>query len=152
MLGTISGAIAGLASITPAAGYVGIWPAIIIGAAASILCFIAVSFIKRKFNYDDSLDAFGVHGISGFWGTIAVGLFASKTVNAAGPNGLFAGNPKQLLIQVIAVAATFAYALICTYILLKIVDTFMGIRATQENEAIGLDLSEHNERAYTMLE
>jgi Amt family ammonium transporter len=152
MLGTISGAIAGLASITPAAGYVGIWPAIIIGAAASILCFIAVSFIKRKFNYDDSLDAFGVHGISGFWGTIAVGLFASKTVHAAGPNGLFAGNPKQLLIQVIAVAATFAYALICTYILLKIVDTFMGIRATQENEAIGLDLSEHNERAYTMLE
>jgi Amt family ammonium transporter len=152
MLGTISGAIAGLAAVTPAAGYVNIWSAIIIGVTASILCFIAVSYIKRKFNYDDSLDAFGVHGISGFWGTIAAGIFASKAVNPAGADGLLAGNPKQFFIQLIAVAATFAYALIGTYILFKIVDVVTGVRATQECEAIGLDLSEHNERAYTMLE
>ncbi|OHB49824.1 MAG: ammonia channel protein [Planctomycetes bacterium GWF2_41_51] len=152
MLGTISGAIAGLAAITPAAGYVGIWSALIIGITASIFCFIAVSYIKRAFNYDDSLDAFGVHGISGFWGTIAAGLFASKAINPLGADGLFAGNPKQLYIQLIAVAATFGYALIGTYIIFKIVDVFIGVRATHENETIGLDLSEHNERAYTMLE
>ncbi|MFA5292099.1 MAG: ammonium transporter [Phycisphaerae bacterium] len=152
MLGTISGAIAGLAAITPAAGFVGIGAALVIGVVASILCFIAVSFVKRKLGYDDSLDAFGVHGISGFWGTLAAGLFASKAINPAGADGLMAGNPKQFMTQLIAVAVTLAYAFIGTYIIYKLIDVVIGVRATEENEAIGLDLTEHNERAYTMLE
>jgi len=152
MLGTISGAVAGLAAITPAAGFVGIGAALIIGIAASIFCFIAVSFVKRTFHYDDSLDAFGVHGISGFWGTLATGLFASKAINQAGADGLLAGNSKQFFVQLIAAVATVAYAFIGTYIIYKLIDAVIGVRATEEDEAIGLDLTEHNERAYTMLE
>ncbi|MDD5010825.1 MAG: ammonium transporter [Phycisphaerae bacterium] len=152
MLGTISGAIAGLAAITPAAGFVGIGAALIIGVAASVLCFIAVSYVKHALHYDDSLDAFGVHGISGIWGTIAAGLFASKAINPAGADGLLAGNSKQFFVQLVAVAATVGYALIGTYIIYKLIDAVIGVRATEEDEAIGLDLTEHNERAYTMLE
>jgi Amt family ammonium transporter len=152
MLGTISGAIAGLAAITPAAGFVGIGAALVIGIAASIFCFIAVGFVKRTFHYDDSLDAFGVHGISGFWGTLATGLFATKVINPAGANGLLAGNSKQFFVQLIAASATVVYAFIATFILYKLVDAVIGVRATEEEEAIGLDLTEHNERAYTMLE
>jgi Amt family ammonium transporter len=99
MLGTISGAIAGLAAITPAAGFVGVGAALVIGIAASVFCYIAVSFVKRAFHYDDSLDAFGVHGISGIWGTIATGLFASKLINPTGADGLLAGNSKQFFVQ-----------------------------------------------------
>ncbi|MFA6186990.1 MAG: ammonium transporter [Phycisphaerae bacterium] len=152
MLGTISGAIAGLATITPAAGYVGVISAIFIGVVASILCFAAVSFLKHKFRYDDSLDAFGIHGIGGIWGTLATGLFASKAINPAGANGLLFGNPRQLLIQLMAVAATAGYALIATYILYKIVDWAVGIRVNEDDEAIGLDLTQHNEHAYTILD
>ena len=152
MLGTISGAIAGLATITPAAGYVGIISAIFIGVVASILCFAAVSFLKHKFRYDDSLDAFGIHGIGGIWGTLATGLFASKAINPAGANGLLFGNPKQFLIQLITVAVTAGYALIATYILYKIVDWAVGIRVNEDDEAIGLDLTQHNEHAYTILD
>ena len=144
MLGTISGAIAGLAAITPAAGFVGVEAALVIGIAASIFCYIAVSFVKRAFHYDDSLDAFGVHGISGIWGTLATGLFAA--------NGLLAGNSKQFFVQLIAVVVTVAYAFVGTFIIFKLVDVVIGVRASEEQEAIGLDLTEHNERAYTMLE
>jgi Amt family ammonium transporter len=152
MLGTISGAIAGLAAITPAAGFVGVGAALVIGIAASVFCYIAVSFVKRAFHYDDSLDAFGVHGISGIWGTIATGLFASKLINPDGANGLFAGNSKQFFVQLIAVAVTAGYAFVGTFIIFKLVDVVIGVRASEEQEAIGLDLTEHNERAYTMLE
>ena len=152
MLGTISGAIAGLAAITPAAGFVGVGAALIIGIAASVFCYIAVSFVKRAFHYDDSLDAFGVHGISGIWGTLATGLFASKAINQAGADGLLAGNSKQFFVQLIAVAVTVAYAFVGTFIIFKLVDVVIGVRASEEQEAIGLDLTEHNERAYTMLE
>jgi ammonium transporter, Amt family len=152
MLGTISGAIAGLAAITPAAGFVGVGAALIIGIAASVFCYIAVSFVKRAFHYDDSLDAFGVHGISGIWGTIATGLFASKAINQAGADGLLAGNSKQFFVQLIAVAVTVVYAFVGTFIIFKLVDVVIGVRASEEQEAIGLDLTEHNERAYTMLE
>jgi Amt family ammonium transporter len=152
MLGTISGAIAGLAAITPAAGFVGVGAALIIGIVASILCFIAVSFVKRALHYDDSLDAFGVHGISGIWGTIATGLFASKAINQAAADGLLAGNSKQFFVQLIAVAATVTYVFIGTFTIFKLVDVVIGVRASEEQEAIGLDLAEHNERAYTMLE
>jgi Amt family ammonium transporter len=108
--------------------------------------------VKRIFHYDDSLDAFGVHGISGFWGTLATGLFASKAINQAGADGLLAGNSKQFFVQLIAAVATVAYAFIGTYIIYKLIDAVIGVRATEEDEAIGLDLAEHNERAYTMLE
>jgi Amt family ammonium transporter len=152
ILGTISGAVAGLAAITPAAGFVGAGAALIIGIVASILCFIAVGFVKRTFHYDDSLDAFGVHGISGFWGMIATGLFATTAINPAGANGLLAGNARQLFIQLVAAVITAVYAFIGTFIIYKLVDAIIGVRVADEEEAMGLDLTQHNERAYTMLE
>ena len=152
MLGTISGAVAGLVAITPAAGFVGVGSSIIIGVLVSVFCFIAVSYVKPKFGYDDSLDAFGVHGIGGTWGALATGLFASKAINSAGADGLFFGNPRQLLIQVIAVAATLIYTFIATWILYKLVDVVMGVRVSDKEEAMGLDLTQHNERACTILE
>ena len=152
MLGTISGAVAGLVAITPAAGFVSVIPAIIIGIVVSIICFSAVSFVKIKLGYDDSLDAFGIHGIGGIWGAIATGLFASKAVNSMGNDGLFNGNAKLLWIQLAAVGITIVYSLIMSYVLIKIVDKFMGVRVSDKDEAMGLDLTQHNERAYTMLE
>lgn len=152
MLGSISGAVAGLVAITPAAGFVGVIPAIIIGAGASILCFIAVSYLKPKLGYDDSLDAFGVHGIGGMWGALATGLFASTAINPDGANGLCFGNPKQFMIQLIATLVSFAYAFIVTWILFKLVDAVMGVRVSLKEETIGLDLTLHNEQAYTMIE
>ena len=152
MLGTISGAVAGLVAITPAAGFVGVGSAIAIGAGVSVVCFIAVSYIKPLFGYDDSLDAFGVHGVGGTLGALATGLFASKAVNPAGADGLFFGNPRQLLIQAIAVAVTAVYAFVGTLILYKLVDVLIGVRVSDKDEAMGLDLTQHNERASTMLE
>lgn len=152
IFGFCSGAVAGLVAITPAAGFVSVVPAIIIGAMVSVFCYIAVSIIKPALGYDDSLDAFGVHGIGGTWGALATGLFASKAINAAGNNGLFYGNPGQLKIQFIAVAVTIAYSFIVTFILYKVVDLVMGMRVKEEDENIGLDLTQHHERAYTVLE
>jgi Amt family ammonium transporter len=152
ILGTITGAVAGLVAITPASGFVNIFGAIAIGIVVSILCFIAVGFLKHRFQYDDSLDAFGVHGIGGAWGALATGLFATKMVNAAGSDGLLYGNPKQFIVQLIATGASIAYAFAGTWIIYKIVDLFIGVRATEKDEAMGMDLTQHNERAYTMLE
>jgi Amt family ammonium transporter len=152
MLGTISGAVAGLVAITPAAGFVGVGSAIAIGVGVSIICFIAVSFIKIKLGYDDSLDAFGIHGIGGIWGALATGLFASKAINPAGNDGLFFGNPKLLVTQLIAVGVTIVYSLVVSFVLIKIVDKVIGVRVSDKDEAMGLDLTQHNERAYTMLE
>jgi Amt family ammonium transporter len=152
MLGTITGAVAGLVAITPAAGYVGIMGALIIGIGVSVICFVAVTYVKHRFGYDDSLDAFGVHGIGGIWGALATGLFATKAVNAAGNDGLFYGNPHQFLVQLLAVAVTIGYCLVGTIVLYKIVNAVMGFRVSDKAEAMGLDLTQHNERAYTMLE
>ena len=152
MFGTASGAVAGLVAITPAAGFVSIIPAITIGLLVSVFCFIAVTVIKPKFGYDDSLDAFGVHCVGGIWGALATGLFASKAVNPAGANGLFFGNPKQLLIQLTAVLVTVVYTTIVTVIIYKLVDLFIGVRVNEKEELIGLDLTQHRERAYTVLE
>ena len=152
MFGTASGAVAGLVAITPAAGFVSVIPAIIIGLMVSVFCFIAVSVIKPKFGYDDSLDAFGVHCVGGIWGALATGLFASKAVNPAGANGLFYGNPKQFLIQLTAVGVTVAYSFIVTTVIYKIVDKIIGVRVNEKEEAMGLDLTQHRERAYTVLE
>ncbi|OGS20042.1 MAG: ammonia channel protein [Elusimicrobia bacterium RIFOXYA2_FULL_39_19] len=150
-LGVATGAVAGLVAITPAAGFVSIIPAMIIGMGVSILCFVMVDFVKPKLGYDDSLDAFGVHGIGGIWGALATGLFASKAVNSAGADGLFFGNPGLFLIQLKTVLVTIGYSFIMTLIIYKLVDMLIGVRAKDKEEAIGLDLTEHNEGAYTVL-
>ncbi len=152
IFGTVSGVVAGLVAITPAAGFVSVIPAMIIGILVSVFCFFAVSFLKPKFGYDDSLDAFGVHGIGGIWGALATGLFASKAVNPAGANGLFYGNPALLLIQLKTVLATVGYAFVATLIIYKLVDFIIGIRVNEKEELMGLDLTQHRERAYTVLE
>jgi len=152
MFGTASGVVAGLVAITPAAGYVSVMPAIVIGLLVSIFCFTAVSIIKPKLGYDDSLDAFGVHCIGGIWGALATGLFASRAVNPNGADGLFFGNPKQFLIQVLAVLVTLAYTFTATFIIYKLVDLVIGVRVGEKEELMGLDLTQHHERAYTVLE
>ncbi|MEX2147151.1 MAG: ammonium transporter [Candidatus Rokuibacteriota bacterium] len=149
VLGAASGAVAGLVAITPAAGFVGPLAAIVIGAVSGALCYTACNF-KSKLGYDDSLDVVGVHGVGGTWGAIATGLFASTAINPAGADGLFYGNPGQLVTQLIAVAATMALAVVGTYVILKVVDALVGLRVTDEDEVLGLDLSQHSETAYSM--
>ena len=152
MLGMITGAVAGLATITPAAGFVGPIDAIWIGGMASLVCYFSVAVVKAKSGYDDSLDAFGVHGIGGILGTLATGLWATKAVNPAGNNGLFYGNPGQFLIQLKAVVITLVYSFIVSFVLLKIVDAVMGLRVSEDEERIGLDLTQHRESSYTILD
>jgi ammonium transporter, Amt family len=147
VLGAASGAVAGLVAITPAAGFVGPVAAILIGIGGGVLCFAACN-MKSKLGYDDSLDVVGVHGIGGTWGAIATGLFASKAINEAGADGLFAGNPGLLFSQVAAVAATWVFAFVGSMILLKVVDAVVGLRVNEEEEFAGLDLSQHSENAY----
>ncbi|HUC99176.1 MAG TPA: ammonium transporter [Candidatus Polarisedimenticolaceae bacterium] len=146
-LGAASGAVAGLVSITPAAGFVGPLSAIIIGAVGGLLCYKACN-LKARLGYDDSLDVVGVHGIGGTWGALATGLFASKAINPAGNDGLFYGNPTQLAVQAITVVATIAFALVMTFIILSILKAAMGLRVSEEEERMGLDLTQHNERGY----
>ena len=147
VVGICTGAVAGLVAITPAAGFVDVGSAIIIGLLVSVFCFFMVSVVKGKLGYDDSLDAFGVHGIGGIWGAIATGLFATPVIQSA-YSGVFAGNPKQLGIQLIAIAATIVYSGVVTVILFKIVEKTLGIRATEEEETAGLDITQHDEIAY----
>ena len=148
ILGAASGCVAGLVAITPAAGFVSLIPSLIIGLAAGIICFLAVAVIKPKLGYDDSLDAFGVHGIGGTWGAIATGLFASKAVNPAGANGLFYGNAGQLTTQLIGVGVSWVFAAVMTFIILKVIGMFMEVRTNAEQEVQGLDITEHGERGY----
>ncbi len=147
VLGAASGAVAGLVAITPAAGFVGPMSAILIGIGGGVLCSMACS-LKPRLGYDDSLDVVGVHGVGGTWGALATGLFASKAVNAAGNDGLFFGNPGQFGIQLVSVVATLILAFAGTYIILSIVKAVMGLRVADDEERMGLDLSQHNERAY----
>jgi len=148
-LGVASGVVAGLVAITPASGYVGPISAIVIGAAAGVLCFFAVR-MKRHFGYDDALDVVGVHAVGGIWGALATGLFASVAVNAAGADGLFFGNPGQLVIQAVAVVASIAFAFLGSLVLLGLTDALVGLRVSDEAERIGLDLTEHDENAYEL--
>ncbi len=152
MLGMITGAVAGLVAITPAAGFVGPVDAIWIGVGVSVICYFFVAVVKAKFGYDDSLDAFGVHGVGGIWGALATGLWATKEVNPAGNNGLFYGNPGLFLIQLKAVLITIVYSFIVSFVLLKIVDVLLGLRVSEDEERIGLDLTQHRESGYTMLD
>jgi Amt family ammonium transporter len=146
-LGAASGAVAGLVAITPAAGFVGVIPSVLIGLGAGIFCYFGVS-LKSRFGYDDSLDVVGIHGIGGIWGALATGLFATKAVNAAGADGLFYGNPGQLWVQFVSVVATLAFSFIVTYALLKVVGAITPLRVTEEEEEAGLDVSQHSESAY----
>lgn len=148
VLGAASGCIAGLVAITPAAGFVAPLPSVLIGLVAGVVCYLAVAVAKQKLGYDDSLDAFGVHGVGGTWGAIATGLFASKAVNPAGADGLFYGNPDQLLTQIIATAMSWIFAAVMTFIILKVIGLFMQVRADDDEEKSGLDLTEHGERGY----
>jgi Amt family ammonium transporter len=149
VLGVASGAVAGLVAITPASGFVGPLSSIIIGGIAGVICFAACN-LKASFGYDDSLDVVGVHCVGGITGALLTGVFASKVVNSAGANGLLFGNPAQLGIQFVAVAFTLVYCGVGAFILLKLVDALVGLRVTEEDEVIGLDLSQHGENAYTL--
>jgi Amt family ammonium transporter len=146
-LGAASGAIAGLATITPAAGFVGPNSAIVIGLIAGILCYLAVN-AKNRLGYDDSLDVVGIHGVGGATGTLLLGVFASTGVNPGGVDGLLAGNPGQLGTQLIGVVVVCAYALAVSWIILKGVNATLGLRVSEESEVQGLDFTEHSETAY----
>jgi len=148
VLGAASGAVAGLVAITPASGFVGPMASIMIGLGAGVLCYLAVLW-KARLGYDDALDVVGIHGIGGIWGALATGLFASKAINAAGADGLFYGNPAQLGIQAMAVLVSVVFAFVGTFLILKLVDGLMGLRVSDEEERMGLDLSQHEERAYS---
>ena len=151
IVGACTGAVAGLVAITPASGFVDLTGALVIGALVSVFCFFMVSVVKAKLGYDDSLDAFGVHGIGGMWGALATGLFATPLVQSA-CKGVFYGNPGQFMIQLKAVLATIIYDAIVTAILFWIVDKTLGLRASEAEEVAGLDLTQHNEIAYTEAE
>ncbi len=146
-LGAASGAVAGLATITPASGFVEPLAALAIGLTAGVLCYGGV-VSKNKLGYDDSLDVVGIHGVGGTVGALAIGFFATKTVNALGSDGLFFGNPDLLGIQAIAVAVTWVYSFGVSFGLLKVLDWTMGLRVTEEDEDTGLDLSQHSETGY----
>jgi len=148
-LGAVSGALAGLVAITPAAGFVSPVSAIVIGLAAGVICYAGV-LAKNKLGYDDALDVVGIHGVGGLWGALATGLFASTAVNPAGANGLFFGNPHQFIVQAIGAGAAIAYSVVLTFIILKVVGALTGgIRLEQEDEIQGLDLSQHSEVGYS---
>lgn len=148
ILGAVSGSIAGLVAITPAAGFVEPLPAIAIGIIGGVICYGAVAFMKEKLGYDDSLDAFGIHGIGGTWGAIATGLWATTAVNPDGANGLFYGETNLLTAQLISVAAAYGLAVTGSYVLYKLVNYFTDIRADETEEIAGLDIVEHGERGY----
>lgn len=148
ILGAASGCIAGLVAITPAAGFVAPIPAIIIGAVGGVICYFAVAALKAKLGYDDSLDAFGIHGLGGTWGSIATGLWATTEINPDGANGLFYGETHLLFAQIISTFVAYAFAIVGTIILYKIVNAFTHMRADKNEEITGLDITEHGERAY----
>ena len=148
-LGCASGLVAGLVAITPAAGFVTPLASIVIGLLAGVVCYGGV-LLKEKFHYDDSLDAFGVHGVGGIFGALITGVFATKAVNEAGQDGLLYGNPGQLKIQFIAVAVSVLYSVVLTYVILKVIDATIGLRVDRNDEIEGLDATIHGEEGYAM--
>jgi Amt family ammonium transporter len=148
IMGMVTGAIAGLATITPAAGFVSPLAAVSIGIAAAVACYYAMILFKTKLGFDDSLDVFAVHGVGGILGMLSVGIFSTLTVNSAGADGLIQGSAIQLLRQLIGVAVVGGYAFAVTWILGKVVAITIGLRVGQPEETVGLDLSQHGERAY----
>ncbi len=150
MLGIITGLVAGLVAVTPAAGFVSPLSSVIIGACGSIFGFIFVTYVKKRFGYDDSLDVFGVHGIAGIIGALATGVFADKTIG--GTDGLIYGNPGQLLIQMISVLVAVGLSAVGTLVIYKLVDTVFKLRVAKRDETLGLDLSQHHEAGYTLID
>lgn len=149
VMGAVTGGIVGLVGITPGAGYVPLWSALIIGATTAPICYLAISKIKKKFGYDDALDAFGCHGVGGIWGGIVTGIFATKKMNDAVPHeGLLYGDCRLFLAQLGAVAISIAVAVVMTSLILLVLKKCGGIRVSDMEEAQGLDLIEHGERAY----
>ncbi len=148
VIGTATGAVAGLVAITPAAGFVPPLAGIPIGVGASLICYYSMLLLKTKWGVDDSLDVFAVHGIGGIWGAIATGIFASLAVNPAGADGLLLGNGMQLLTQLVGVLSVGGFAFVATLILGKLIDITIRLRVSQMEELVGLDLSQHGERAY----
>ncbi|MEG7965790.1 MULTISPECIES: ammonium transporter [Bacillus cereus group] len=151
-MGAACGVVSGLVAITPACGFVTPFSALLIGAIGGVLCFGAVFFLKTKFGYDDTLDAFGCHGIGGTWGGIATGLFATTAVNGDGANGLFYGNAALLFKQLVAIGATYAFTIIMTYAIIKAINFFLPVRVDEHEEHMGLDISMHGEKAYEYTE
>jgi Amt family ammonium transporter len=155
-LGALSGAVAGLVAITPAAGFVSPMAALAIGAVAGVFCYTMVTVVKVRFGYDDSLDAFGVHGAGGTIGALLTGVFASRAVNAvldvngsANPVGWLEGNHRQLLHQLMGAGIAWAIAIVGTLVILKVVDLTIGLRVAPEHEQEGLDITQHGESGYT---
>ncbi len=151
VLGTASGAVAGLVGVTPAAGHVGAMSALLIGVATGLGCYLACTAVKSRFRYDDSLDAFGVHGVGGTVGAILTGIFATRAcwdIDAGQPLGLIEGETRILIGQLAAVAATWVFSAVATFVLLKVVDALVGLRIAPDGEMRGLDLAEHGEEGY----
>jgi ammonium transporter, Amt family len=143
VLGMISGAVAGLGTITPASGFVAPWQGILIGIIAGLVCFWACTWLKHRLRYDDSLDVFGVHGIGGMTGILLTGVFATASIG--GTSGLLEGNPHLLLTQLYGVAVTLGWTAVATYLLLKLVSLFVPLRVSLQQELEGLDISQHGE-------
>lgn len=148
VIGAVSGCVAGLVAITPAAGYVTILPSVAIGLIGGIVCYFAVAVVKAKLGYDDSLDAFGVHGVGGMWGAIATGLWATTSVNPDGANGLFYGETDLFIAQIISIGVAVIFAVVGSTVLYKFVELIVSLRANEAEEVSGLDLVEHDERGY----
>lgn len=146
-LGAISGALAGLVAITPAAGFVGLMSSMVIGFVGGMICYGGV-LLKNRFGYDDALDVVGIHGVGGTWGALATGIFASASINEV--NGLLYGDAHQFLVQAVSVVATWGFVYVVSRILLALVNAAVGLRVDADAEHVGLDLSEHNERAYNL--
>ena len=149
LLGAVSGCVAGLVAITPAAGFVTPMASIIIGLVGGAVCYFAVAVLKQKLGYDDSLDAFGIHGIGGTWGSIATGIWATTAVNPDGANGLFYGETNLFVAQIISTVVAYALGIAGSYVLYKIVDHFISMRVDEAEEIAGLDLVEHGEQGYS---
>jgi Amt family ammonium transporter len=148
VLGIISGAVAGLVAITPASGFVNPTGALVIGIVAGLLCFWGATGLKHAMGYDDSLDAFGVHGVGGFTGAILTGVFALEAIGGAGKKGLIDGNPGQVLTQLWGCLVCIAWCAVATFVILKVVDALIGLRVTNEEEIEGLDINLHGETVH----
>ncbi len=149
VLGAASGAVAGLVAVTPAAGFVTPMAAIIIGLGAGAICYLACR-LRLKTRIDDALDVWGVHGMGGTWGAIATGLFATLAINSAGADGLFYGNPNLALVQLLATVVSWVFSFVATFVILKVIDAIFGLTVDEEEEAVGLDVSQHGEPAYQL--
>lgn len=152
VLGGATGAVAGLATVTPASGFISPFGAIMVGFLAGMVCYASVAVFKSRFRYDDSLDAFGVHGIGGSIGVLATGFLAQKAINPAGGDGLLFGNASLFSAQALGLAVVIVFSVAVTFVLLKILDATMGLRVQEEDEVIGLDHTQHRESAYTLMD